>query len=428
MSDSIAWPLATRPQDGDKIVLATQGPRLWTNECRLESFGETLRISGADRTTLENLRRQQRVAFTIVNGGKPVQGSGMARLAGSGSELILEPYRISDGSDTFELKLNGWAKADEAPPPDIRQFAFWYQAFRLVTLPLSALPVLAGGAAAFALGQFNIFLLALALIGAVAAHAGANALADYFDFKNGIDLAKALSSHLGALAQEKVEPELILMAAFICFLVTAVIGLVLVQVVGLGLLWFGLAGLLGAFFYTGRPVSYKYRALGELMLGILCGPVITMGAFYVETRGWDWGVFLISSALGMIISSISLVNNLRDMPDDRAAGIRTLPMSLGIRGTKQLYYFLTWGPYIIAGASLIFHPGFWPIAVIFLSLPRAVKAIQALHTTSNDINEIRQKALKKPYPLNSIRLHTRFGELAVLGLVVAGVMRVFAGG
>ncbi len=72
-----------------------------------------------------------------------------------------------------------------------------------------------------------------------------------------------------------------------CFLITAVVGLVLVQVVGWGLLWFGLSGLLGAFFYTGRPISYKYRSLGELMLGILCGPVIVMGAYYVGTRSWD---------------------------------------------------------------------------------------------------------------------------------------------
>ncbi len=354
-----------------------------------------------------------------------MQGSAMARIVDSGSALLLEPYRLFDGTDTFELKLNGWTKVGEAPPTDIRKFAFWYQAFRLVTIPLSALPVLAGGAAAFALGQSNWLLLALALIGAVSAHAGANALADYFDFKNGVDLAKALSSHLGALAEERVEPELILIAAFVCFLVTAIVGVVLVQMVGWGLLWFGLAGLLGAFFYTGRPISYKYRSLGELMLGLLCGPVIVMGTFYVVTLSWDWGVFLLSVSLGMIISSISLVNNLRDMPDDRAAGIRTLPMSIGVRGTKRLYYSLTWGPYAVAAASLAFHPAFWPIVAVLLSLPRAVKAVRSLSSTGDDIDDIRRTALQNPYPLNSIRLHARFGELLVVGLLIAGIIRLF---
>ncbi len=419
-----SWPLTSKPQNGARIVVASQGPRIWTAECRLESVGETLYLIGADRTTVENLKHQHRVAFTIINGEKSIQGSGIARFSDSSSALLFQPYRLSDGVDTFELKLNGWAKVSEALPPNILKYAFWYQAFRLVTIPLSALPVLVGGAAAFALGQFNVIFLALALIGAVSAHAGANALADYFDFKNGVDLSKELSSHIGALARERVEAGLILIASFACFLVTAIIGLVLVQMVGWGLLWFGLAGLLGAFFYTGRPISYKYRALGELMLGILCGPVIAMGAFYVETQSWDWGVFLISVALGMLISSISLVNNLRDMPDDKAAGIRTLPMSLGVRGTKQLYYFLSGGSYLAAIASLTFHLDFWPIVVILFSLPKAARAIQALRTTKDDIIDIRQKALKSPYPLNSIRLHARFGELAVLGLVIAGVIQL----
>jgi len=293
-----------------------------------------------------NLKHQHRVAFTVANDDGTVQGSGMALLSDSGDEILVEPYRLSDGHETFELKLNGWARIIEAPLPNVRRFSFWYQAFRLVTIPLSALPVLTGGAAAFALGNYNLWLLAIALIGAVAAHAGANAIADYFDFKYGVDLSKALSSHLGALAQERVEPEMILIASFVCFLVTIVCGVALIAITGWGLLWFGLAGLLGAVFYTGRPISYKYRALGELMLGILCGPVIVMGTYFVETRGWDWGVFLLSVSLGMIISSISLVNNLRDMPDDRAAGIRTLPMSLGVKGTKQLYYLLTY-PHIL---------------------------------------------------------------------------------
>ena len=417
-----SWPLAFMPTPGARIVLASQGPRIWTTDCSLESVGDTFVLSGADTTTLRNLERQHRVAFTIVGDKGTVRGSGMARPNDSGSEVLLEPYRLADSENTFELKLNGWTKVAETPAPNIGTLRFWYQAFRMVTIPLSALPVLVGGAAAFAVGEFNVLLLALALIGAVSAHAGANAAADYFDFRNGVDLSKALSSHLGALAQERVEPELILIAAFACFLITAIVGIVLLQVVGWNLLWFGLAGLLGAFFYTGRPISYKYRSLGELMLGILCGPVIVMGAYFVETRGWDWGVFLLSVSLGMIISSISLVNNLRDMPDDRAAGIRTLPMSLGVRGTKLLYYFLSWGPYLIAGVSILFHPNFWPMVVALVSLPKATKAIQALRTTSNDIADIRQKALRNPYPLNSIRLHARFGELLVVGLVIAGVV------
>jgi 1,4-dihydroxy-2-naphthoate octaprenyltransferase len=164
--------------------------------------------------------------------------------------------------------------------------------------------------------------------------------------------------------------------------------------------------------------------MGELTLGVMFGPVIVMGSYYVVTRGWDWGVFLVSAGVGMIVASISLANNLRDMPDDRAAGIRTLPMSLGVGGTKRLYYFLSAGPYFAAGAALLFHPGFWPLAAVLASLPKAATAIRELHDTTDDIADIRQKALKSPYPLHSIRLLTRFGQLAVAGLLAAGVIRM----
>jgi 1,4-dihydroxy-2-naphthoate polyprenyltransferase len=281
-----------------------------------------------------------------------------------------------------------------------------------------------GASAAFLYGHFNWLFLVLALIGTVLAHAGANAAADYFDFKKGVDLSGALSSHLGALARERVEPEMILLAALACFLITVVIGLILVLMVGWPLLLFGLAGLLGAFFYTGRPVSYKYRAMGELWLGILMGPVIVMGSFYLHALRWDWAVFLISIGLAMLVSSVSLANNLRDLPDDKAAGIHTLPMVLGVPKTKNFYYFLTWCPYLLAITAILVTHEFWPVALVVVSLPQAIRTIQALYRTKNDVEDIRLKSLKQPYPLNSIRLYVSFTTLMVVCIVIAGIIRV----
>lgn len=429
MSDSPnIWPLPDSPASKTQVVLASQGIRIWTAICSIDSFDGSLWLVCSDTTTIRNLRRQQRVAFTILGAGsgKPVQGSGMARVShseNSGHALIqLEPYRISTGEETYEVRLGGWSLVNDNAGADTFGLAFWYRAFRAVTLPLSALPVLLGAGAAFAHGHFNILTLLLALIGTVAVHAGANALADYYDFKNGVDLSRALSSHLGALARERVEPERIFLAAMACFLITALIGLVLVVLRGWPLLIFGLSGLLGAFFYTGRPVSYKYRAMGELMLGILMGPVIVMGSYYVQTRGWDWAVFLLSLALAMLVSSASLANNLRDIPDDRAARIRTLPMLLGVSATKKLYYVLTVLPYLLVSGAIFLERNLLPMALVFISLPQAVRTIQALHSTTDNLDDIRHKSLRNPYPLNSIRLHARFGSLSVVGAVVAGLL------
>jgi 1,4-dihydroxy-2-naphthoate octaprenyltransferase len=424
------WPFSDKFEKDAKVILASQGARLWTTECELMSSSETIQMVCSDTTTLENLSSQKRIAFTITDSTRTLQGNGMATVSYKtnlkDATIIVEPYRLTTKEETYERRLNGWVKVEDGVRPTTSKLTFWYQAFRLVTLPLSALPVLAGGFAAFAQGRFNLLWLLLSLIGAISAHAGANAAADYFDFKNGVDSSKALSSHLGALARERVEPEMILLAAFGCFMVTAIIGLVLLQVVGWKLLLFGVTGLMGAFFYTGRPISYKYWAQGALMLGILVGPVIVMGSYYVQTRVWDWGVFLISVALGMLISSISLVNNLRDIPDDKAAGILTLPMLLGISRTKILYYFLTWVPYLVVAAVVIIRHNFWPIAIVMISFPWAIKSVRDMHNTKNDINDIRQKSQLTPFPLNSIRLHARFGTMLVIGLVVAGFIRIIS--
>ena len=431
-SVNIKWPLRNMPTKNDRVILASQGIRIWTAECRIEAFDGNLKLTCSDEATIENLRHQQRVAFTILNpeSGNSVQGSGIARIMENisldSARIDIEPYRISEMEGSiYELKLSGWNLVKDGALPDISVFAFWYQAFRAVTLPMSALPVLAGAAAAFVYGQFNWLYLALALIGTVLAHAGANAAADYFDFKKGVDLSRALSSHLGALARERVEPEMILLAAFTCFLITAIIGLVLVYLVGWVLLLFGLAGLLGAFFYTGRPVSYKYRAMGELMLGILMGPVIVMGSYFLDTQSWNWVVFLISIALAMLVSSVSLANNLRDLPDDKAAGIRTFPMMLGVSKTKYLYYFLTSCPYLLSAIAIIFDHSFWPLVLVVISLPMAIKTIQALYRTRNDVEDIRQKSLLHPYPLNSIRLYVQFASITVVCIVIAGIFRLF---
>jgi len=162
------------------------------------------------------------------------------------------------------------------------------------------------------------------------------------------------------------------------------------------------------------------------MLGILVGPVIVMGAWFVQTGDWDWAVFLISAALGMLISSISLVNNLRDMPDDKAAGIR---------------HFRWRSAYLTPSGSITFLRGdrtSWlespSCSSLFLAPcpdtgigSLALRAYKALHSTKDDIDEIRLKSQTNPYPLNSIRLHVRFGTLAVAGLIIAGGIRLIWG-
>jgi 1,4-dihydroxy-2-naphthoate octaprenyltransferase len=426
---TLNWPLEQRPDKDDTIILSSQGIRLWSAPCRIDFANGIFRLICSDSPTLENLHVQSRVAFAVQKKQDEtwLWGSAMAQITqenGGQAQITLEPYRIRGEGKTYELRLAGWETVREAPRP-ASKLAFWYQAFRAVTLPLSALPVFIGASAGFAHGSFNWLLFFLTLIGTIMMHAGANAVADYFDFKKGVDRSTALSSHLGALARERVEPESILLAGFLCFALAVLIGLALIQLVSWVLVLFGLAGLLGSFFYTGRPFSYKYRGLGELMLGILLGPIVVMGSYYVQVLSWSWSIFLFSIALGMLVSSVTLANNLRDLPDDKAAGITTLPMALGIQLSKKLYYLLCSLPYLLVGAAIGLNFKFWPAALVVISLPWAFRTIQALRETADEQGSIRRKSLKSPFPLNSIKLHLRFGLCLLAGIVIAGLIRLF---
>ncbi len=70
------------------------------------------------------------------------------------------------------------------------------------------------------------------------------------------------------------------------------------------------------------------------------------------------------------------------------------------------------------------NPSLWPLALTLLALPRSLAAHRALSMTSDDIDDVRQKSLKRPYPLFSIRLHARFAAMATIGLAVAGAFRL----
>lgn len=108
------------------------------------------------------------------------------------------------------------------------------------------------------------------------------------------------------------------------------------------------------------------------------------------------------------------------------AGIRTLPMVLGVSRTKKLYYILTVGPYLLAAAAILVDRAFWPMAAVTISLPRALKTVQDLRGTDDDVEDIRQKSLKHPYPLNSIRLYVRFTSITAASIALVGLIRLFA--
>lgn len=439
------------------LNLATHGIRIWNASLYYWNDGFDILCVVKESQTLENICSSPRVSFSINNSESKysLQGNGIARIIEdteehcllssiktpqihsfvrkySGKIVKISPYRFSVTDKEFKAMIEKrkleWKIVESAPVSSalpagiVNQLRFWLKAARAVSFPLSVLPVCLGTALAFVEGAFNPWFFLLALLGGVLVHAGANLISDYYDFKKGVDTTDALSSHPGALVNERIEPERILIAAFLTFLAATLVGALLLIIVGLPVLFFGIVGLMGGYFYTGGSISYKYKGLGELFITFLMGPLMVMGAYFVQTQEIRILPFLISLPIGLLVGSVSLVNNLRDVLDDQRAGIVTLPMQLGIRTTKYVYYAMTFLPYLIIGGIVLLKYPFYPMLLVVFSLPMAFKAVAAVRSTEDSAEDIQAKAQHLPFPLNSIKLHLQFSVFLLIGTLLTAII------
>src|SRR5690606_1080329 len=129
----------------------------------------------------------------------------------------------------------------------------------------------------------------LALLGVIFIHASGNLISDYFDFKKYIDRKESFGSSR-MLVDGIFQPKTILTFGLVLLLIGIVIGLLLTCLTGIDLLWIGLIGVIGTYFYY----QFKAIALGDLLIFIIYGPLIGLGTAYVMTNALIWEVLLLN--------------------------------------------------------------------------------------------------------------------------------------
>ena len=217
--------------------------------------------------------------------------------------------------------------------------AQWWQGARPRTLPAALAPVAAGSGIAAFYDSFDGIRAVLALAVALSFQVGVNYANDYSDGIRGTDDVRV--GPLRLTASGLADPESVKRAAFACFAVGSLCGLVLVALTGQWwLIAVGLASVLAAWFYTGGRVPYGYRGLGEVMVFLFFGVVATVGTSYVQTLTFTALAWTTSAGVGALACALLVVNNLRDIPTDTAVGKRTLAVRLGDTRTRVLYVAL----------------------------------------------------------------------------------------
>jgi 1,4-dihydroxy-2-naphthoate octaprenyltransferase len=292
----------------------------------------------------------------------------------------------------------------------------WWAASRPFSFTASVIPVLVGTLLA-AEDSFSWWKALLALVGAVAIHAGTNFVNDYYDHVKGADNAESLGP-AGLIQRGVVSARSILVAGIVCFAVGAGLGLVLCATTSWQLLWLGIASVLAGFLYTGAPIHLAYIALGEVTVFLFMGPVIVVGAYFVQVQSWDWEPFVASLPIAFLVTAILHANNLRDIENDRKTGKRTLATLIGRQRANWEMYGLLAAAYVslVAAAAVGAMP--WPGLIALATAPLAVPIVRVVAAGGNP----RKLNLAL---LRTAGLHMQFGLALAFGLGVARVIDRF---
>ena len=257
----------------------------------------------------------------------------------------------------------------------------WILAVRPKTLPAAVAPVMVGSAMAFSHKSFALLPALAALTVALLLQIGVNLANDYFDYIKGIDRNDRLGP-VRVTQSGLLPPAWVRAAMGIAFGLTGLPGLYLVYVGGWPVIVIGAASILAALAYSGGPYPLASNALGDLFVFIFFGLVAVCGTYYVQTLRLTATVVMMGVDVGLLITAILVVNNLRDISTDEKTGKRTLAVRLGTRGTKLEYSLLLTGAY--CGLLALWVCEIFSIWVLmpFLSAPLAWRLIRIIqHTT-----------------------------------------------
>jgi 1,4-dihydroxy-2-naphthoate octaprenyltransferase len=284
----------------------------------------------------------------------------------------------------------------------------WWKATRPRTLGAAVAPVLVGSMLALPDG-FSVVRFLLALVGAVAIQAATNMFNEHFDHVQGLDLTRERRADMvvqtGELAHNAIFRYGVLTMAL-----GAACGLVLVALTGPALLVIGVLSVAAAYFYTARPVALGYRALGEVTVFTFMGPVIVMGAYFVQVEHLTWAAFYASVPVGILVANILHANNLRDIRNDRSRGKVTISTMVD----RPVADYILWALVIGAFAVVAVCVATGSLTAWTLLVAGAIPAAASTLAMLREQDPMRLNLLVR----NSARLHMHFGALLALGLVI----------
>lgn len=436
-------------RENKAFTLVTQGSQgIWAGKAYFGEQDGYLYVALEKGRNYRNVIENPHVFFVIERGipDRFIQGEGIAELVGpieerpersiifrKALELVLfaklipgvtlfriRPTRLFISDFTQEWKPRAEVEVTEEVLQYFRTqlrekpslVRILWKAIRPFAFPATLAPVLLGSLLAPVIDGVRF---ALTLLGTLLAHAGVNVISDYVDWRRGADTWKVLGSSR-VLVDGLLEPRLHLRFGILLMVLAALIGVALVSMSGPAIWYLMAAGAALGIFYTVPPIGLKYRALGDIAVFLAFGPLMALGAYYVQTSQLDWLPVWLSLPVGLLTIAILHGNNYRDIAEDRAAGYHTVASLLGPRGSAFYYVVLLAGAYL---STLIFIGLQWlPVwsAAVLLTLPLAWRNIRVAFNHA--------RVAFSFLDLLTAQLHLLFSLALVAGLILQRLVPV----
>ncbi len=292
--------------------------------------------------------------------------------------------------------------------PEPNRLEIWIEATRPYSFTASITPVLIGSVLGAMDGLFSWGRFALALFGSLFIHIGTNLINDYYDHKSGVDTIKSESGsqviQRGLLTADEVY-----WGGIAAFCIGSLFGLVLVGLCGWPILALGIGSVLAGYFYTANPLSLAYIALGEATVFVFMGPVIIIGAYYVQREVFTLAPLLISLPVGCMVAAILQANNIRDIEPDKAHGKNTLATVISRRAANWELGLLIYGAFVLTGLLVLLGYAPWPVLLTLLSIRLAIPVVRIVFQT-DELQDIVEQSAK---------LHLEYGALLIVGMLIS---------
>lgn len=247
----------------------------------------------------------------------------------------------------------------------------WLLASRPATLPAAAVPVFVGVGAAIGEGSaIRPLVFAVTLVCALLIQIGTNFANDYSDFHRGADhegrLGPLRVTQSGLITHEGVRRGIV-----VAFGLAVLLGAWLAWIGGWPIVVIGVLSILSGLAYTGGPFPLGYHGLGDVFVFVFFGLVAVTGTAFLQTGEWSQFALMLSIPVGLLVTNILVINNLRDLPTDRAANKHTLATRLGDRATRLQYALFVVVSYAIPLILAMTYASHRWVMLTWITLPLA---------------------------------------------------------